>query len=300
MKEEARTVGGWLLAGVSALLAATALAFPEIPKESAKALGQTRGKPFSSGMVFVNGKYLEPPYVIIRWGTGIRIKAGQELVQVTGQIVDWNEFLKTQGGVKQVMAPESSATSVPAVASATAPAQNTVKAEDVDESSLDDLFDDDPKPKKKSASSAPKQSASTVQPVAPRPQTTYVLEGEFVKNDASKALVKRVNAVRTEIDRILRMGGFICFGDSYSRVVGDSRTLMDMLAALPELQQRSSDLNEFCAGVRSARMTYLNEVLCADLFRNRVDYRKLKDRRTQLKKDFELKNMLDKMSQPLF
>ena len=299
-KSMVRKVTGRFLTVAFAVLAATALAFPEIPKESAKALGQTRGKPFSSGMVFVNGKYLEPPYVIIRWGTGIRIKAGQELVQVTGQIVDWNEFLKTQGGVKQVKSAETPATSAPAVAPVTVPAQNTVKADDVDESSLDDLFDDDPKPKKKSVSSAPKQTVLAVQPVAPRPQTTYVLEGEFVKNDASKALVKRVNAVRTEIDRILRMGGFICFGDSYSRVVGDSRTLMDMLAALPELQQRSADLNEFCAGVRSAHMSYLNEVLCADLFRNRVDYRKLKDRRTQLKKDFELKNMLDKMSRPLF
>ena len=288
------------------LLSVSALAFPEIPKESAKALGQTRGKPFSSGAVFVNGKYVEPPYVIIRWGTGIRIKAGQDVYQVTGQVVDWGEFLKTQDGVKVEKTEESDVAAAPVAAPALVAAPVAAVA-DVDESSLDDLFDDDPKPKKKSPPPVaapvvptPTVAAVPVRPVVPRVKTTYTLEGAFVKNDAAKVLLNKVNAARTEIDRILRGGGFICFGDSYSRVVGDSRTLLGMLDTLPELQQHSSDVQSFIAGVRAARMVYLNEVLCADLFRNRVDYRKLKDRRVQLQKDRELKDMIKNISTPLF
>ena len=41
--------------------AVTAGAFPEIPRESGKALGVTKGRAFSEGLVFVNGKFIRPP-----------------------------------------------------------------------------------------------------------------------------------------------------------------------------------------------------------------------------------------------
>ena len=85
---------GMILA-IAAVVSATALAMPEIPKASVKALGRTKGGSFSSGVVFVEGKYIEPPYVVERWGNGIRINS----TPVTGQIVIWNEFLKTQKGI---------------------------------------------------------------------------------------------------------------------------------------------------------------------------------------------------------
>ena len=106
--------------------------------------------------------------------------------------------------------------------------------------------------------------------------------------------------MRTEIDRILRTGGFICFGDSYSRVSGDKRTLMAMLERLPELEQRSESLDDFRSGVRSAGLVYLNEVLCEDLFRNRIDYRKLKERRERIKSDQKWSQILDEVSDPVF
>ena len=271
-----------------AMAATGAFAFSPIPKESAKALGVTRGRPFSSGLVFINGKYIEPPYVVERWGTGIRIN----VQPVTGQVVDWNEFLKTQEGVKvakKEMAPVPAAQPAPAAASS---------SDDIDASSLDDLFDDDPKPAKKSTSK-PFANRSTA-PSAPKVLTTYTLAGEFKPNDASKALVKRINASRTEIDRILRSGGFICFGNGYSQVSGDKRTLAAMLEALPELEQRSGTIESFRAGVRAANLVYLNEVLCEDLFKNRIDYRKLQERRENIKSDQRWSQVLEDVSNPLF
>ena len=258
-------------------------AFQPVPKESAKALKVTRGRPFSSGAVFINGKYLEPPYVVERWGTGLRINSKQ----VTGPLVDWNEFLKTQSGVK-VTKTESAA---PVVEAAPAPTYST---NDSDDTSLDDLFDDDPKPKKKTYG----RSRPTA-PAKPRVSVSYALEGEFVPNDASKALLARINAARTEIDRQLRSGGFICFGNNYSQVVGDERSLQTMLEKLPELLQNSADVAAFNAGIRSAGLVYLNEVLCADLYRNRIDYRKLKELREKLKKDTQWKRMLEDVPAPL-
>ena len=268
-------------------------AFQPVPKESAKALKVTKGKPFAAGAVFINGKYIEPPYVVERWGTGIRINQ----IPVTGQVIDWNEFLKTQPDVKiekKAVVPESAPvqpTPAPAKPVAEPPASSEM-------SSLDDLFDDDPKPAKPTP--APATPVVSAEPKPPRPATAYVLSGEFKPNEDSKALLKRINATRTEIDRTLRSGGFICFGDSYSRVQGDRRTLMELLEKLPELQQRSPDEQAFCDGLREAKLVYLNEVLSWELFRNRMDYRKLKDRREKLKADRKWDQILEEVSNPLF
>lgn len=277
-----------MTAVIGLLMAATAFAFEPVPKESAKALGITRGKDISKGVVFVNGKYIAPPYVVERRGTGIRIN-GQA---VTGQVVAWDEFLKTQEGVK-VTKTETAPEPAPAPVEEEEPAAE----ETVEDDSLDDLFDDAP------AKDSGKRKPAVRRPVIvarPKAQVSYQLEGEFVPNDASKALVARINAVRTDIDKWLRAGGFLCFGDGYSRVSGDARTLKSLLKVLPELQQKSESVDAFREGVRSSNLVFLNEALAADLFRNRVDYVKLKDRREKLNGDQGWKRELEDVATPLF
>lgn len=279
---------------VGALALADALAFQAIPKASAKALGVTRGKSFSAGAVFVNGKYLPPPYVVERWGTGIRINS----TPVTGQVIDWNEFLKTQSGVKVTKSelPAEASPSAAAPESAPPPAPVSVSTH-VDASSLDDLFDDDPPAKKPSrASSVASAPRRPVAPPKPKVSVSYELEGGFVPNDGSKALLSRINAERTDIDRTLRSGGFICFGDRYARVMGDRRTFSDLLKTLPDLQRRSDSLAAFKSGVRAANLVYLNDILCEDLFGNRVDYLKLQERWSLFKQEQDLNSMIDSAS----
>lgn len=272
------------LAGLAAL---TGEAFQPIPKEGAKALGVTRGKPFSAGAVFINGKYIEPPYVVERWGTGIRINS----IPVTGQVVDWNEFLKTQDGVKMV---KKEISPVQESAPAAQPVQSATPAPAVDVSSLDDLFADNQKSAKSASRSAATSAASRPSAVSATPKsvTTYTLSGAFKPNESSKALVGRINSARTEIDRILRSGGFICFGTHYPRVSGDKRTLMAMFDVLPELMQSSESIEAFCSGVHSANLVYFNDALCQELFKNRIDYRKLKERREKFKSDQKWKQIL--------
>ena len=268
-----------LAAAVAASVAA--LAFEEIPKESARALGVTRGKQFSHGLVFVNGKYIDPPYTVERWGTGIRINS----IPVTGQVIDWSDFVKTQdpANVTKIM-PDPVAEAPAPVPSYSQPSYQAQS----DADALDDLFDDNPAPKK--ASAPPRRV------VAPKPRQAaprYELVGKFVKNEATKALVKRINDQRTEIDGILRRGGFIFFGDNYSRVVGDARTAESMLAALPELMQREESVNSFRGAVRANGMVYINEILAAQIFGNKIDYRRLQERRQKLKQEREWSKLLN-------
>ena len=271
---------------VVAMMATAVMAFQPIPKASARALGVTRGKSFSKGLVFINGKYLPPPYVVERWGTGIRINS----TPVTGQIVDWNEFLKTQPGVKTVTTePESVAVSESAEpeaeAEATSETQPVEAAADVN--SLDDLFEDDSDEndvKKKPAAARSTPKPKVVHKPAPKPRATvsYVLEGDFVPNEETKALVKRINQTRTDVDRTLRSGGFLCFGDKYPNLSGDSRLLKKLLSKLPELQQQATDEAAFVSSAYAANIVYLNETLLRELYKNRIDYLQLKRLRAKL------------------
>ena len=287
-----------------ALAAASgAQAFQPVPKASGKALGVTRGKAFSSGVVFVNGKYLAPPYVIERWGTGIRINN----VPVSGQIVDWNEFLKTQSGVRAVpVEPPAAEDAKGAAEPKAAPSAASAEAVKVSAQSLDDLFDEDPEPAKDEAKAEPQKAeppaAAPAKPEAPKRATrmTYVLTGDFVPNDASKDLLGRINASRTRIDRLLRSGGFACFGDGYSAVMGDSRSLLKMLEALPGLMQDSVSEAAFCAGVRRAGLVFLDDALCKDLYRNRQDGPKLKRRCERLQMNQKWDKVMERASDPLF
>ena len=272
---------------VVAMMATAVMAFQPIPKASARALGVTRGKSFSKGLVFINGKYLPPPYVVERWGTGIRINS----TPVTGQIVDWNEFLKTQPGVKTVTTePESVAVSESAEPEAEAEATSetqTVESAAADVNSLDDLFEDDSDEndvKKKPAVARSTPKPKVVHKPAPKPRATvsYVLEGDFVPNEETKALVKRINQTRTDVDRTLRSGGFLCFGDKYPNLSGDSRLLKKLLSKLPELQQQATDEADFVSSAYAANIVYLNETLLRELYKNRIDYLQLKRLRAKL------------------
>ena len=272
---------------VVAMMATAVMAFQPIPKASARALGVTRGKSFSKGLVFINGKYLPPPYVVERWGTGIRINS----TPVTGQIVDWNEFLKTQPGVKTVTTePESVAVSESAEPEAEAEATSEtqpVEAAAADVNSLDDLFEDDSDEndvKKKPAVARSTPKPKVVHKPAPKPRATvsYVLEGDFVPNEETKALVKRINQTRTDVDRTLRSGGFLCFGDKYPNLSGDSRLLKKLLSKLPELQQQATDEADFVSSAYAANIVYLNETLLRELYKNRIDYLQLKRLRAKL------------------
>lgn len=291
MSRERRKVVVILLAACAVVFSAGA--FPSVPRASANALGVTKGRAFDGGVVFINGKYLPPPYVVERWGTGLRINGRK----VTGQVIDWTEFLKTQSDVSvSRSAPVRSAAPGP-VALAPEPGSN----DDESGSAFDDLFDGDGEKK-------PKARKKLAGPVVVRkptvrsdePKVSYSLNGDFVPNEASKALVAQINAARTEIDRLLRMGGFVCFGDNYHRVSGDARTAERLLKLLPDMMQRCANEAAFKAAVRGAKLDFLTESLNADLYRNRIDYRQLRERLRQLKGNRDLERALERSGQTVF
>ena len=279
---------------VAAFAAAFAqAAFAPNPKGAVKALKVESGKPFRTGMVFIDGKYIPPPYTVQRYGLVLRINK----IPVTGPLIPWEKFVKTQEGVK-VSKSVSGGAPAPADPAAEAPEEPEPEPEpeeevyslSFDDDPLADLFDDEPTVKK----SSPKAKASKPKPRKPTVTVTYSFDGEFKHNDTTKALLKKISQARTEIDAHLRKGGFVCFGSNYSCVKGDAGTARIVLDKLPGLMQTSPDAKALAAGVRASGISFFPDALCSDLYQNRVDYRKLLERQKAVKDDEKVNALINR------
>ena len=253
--------------------------FATVPKQALVELKATVGKPFSSGLVFVNGKFLDPPYKVERYGTALRING----IQVTNEIIPWTEFLKTQAGarVEKVDPPPAAAASV----QEEAPAAEEPATSDSSIDDIDDLFDDDPKPKKKVAAkpAAVKRPPKAAPP--PQPTTTVVLDGEFVANDKTKAMVARINKERTRVETVLRKGGCYFFGTRYTPISVDRMPAEMFLSSIPGVMKSNTVFEPFSSAARAKGITFLSEAVLRDLFRNRLDYIRLIAREKAIKEE---------------
>ena len=218
-----------------------------------------------------------------RVGTAFRIN-GQ---QVTRQVIPWDEFLKTQPGVRieQVeIAPSAPAESA---APETAAAETAEPADDDSDISddFDDLFDDNPKPKKKKAPARAAAKKPAPQPSAPTVATKVVFDGTFRPNTKTKAMVDRLNKIRTDMEVLLRKGGTCFFGPRYSTVTADRAPTDMFLSAVPQAMRENSDYEDFASAVRAKGIVFLPESVLRDLFRNRLDYVKLQERARAVKEE---------------
>jgi len=256
----------------SPVFAAQTGAFERVPAAALVALAEARGKPFSHGIVFVNGHYLAPPYVVSRYGTALAING----IQISGQLVPWSAFLATQGSgvARGGKSPEPGVRnlepSVPSSAAAT---------------NVDDLFGD--------AASVPASSSTNVASAKnvehPVPSTG---PSSFVPNAKSDLLLKRINAMRTDLDRALRGDQFFFFSTKYARVNGNANTAFELLEVLPEAMRDAADAADLQARLRAVGVTYIGPEVCDDLIAHRVDYPARIERRRTMKAEAEALRVL--------
>ena len=252
-------------------------AFEAVPKQALVELKATVGRPFSAGLVFIDGKFIQPPYKVERYGTAFRINGHQ----VTNQIVPWDEFLKTQSGVR------IDKVEIPASAAPAAEEPKEVEASEDLGDDFDDLFDDTPKPKKKTALPA-RRSA----PSAPRTKSTVVFEGEFKHNANTRKMLARLNSMRTNLEIALRKGGACFFGSRYSTVRADPAPADMFLDVIPTVMKNSSSFEEFSSAARAKGISFLSEDIMLDLYRNKLDYIKLRERARAVKEERKWATML--------
>ena len=246
------------LIGALALAAGAATPqFEEVPAAANKALKAVKGKAIRTGMVFVNGHYVKPPYVLMRSGTAIFVNYN---TQITGQVVPWKAFLATQGGA-------AAAAAKPAAPAPARPAQ-----------SVDDLFADTP----------PAAPVKTAAPAA----ANAAEDVDFTPNEQSKRLLKRINDRRSYLDRRLREGYVIFFGSRYAPVSVAPRMARALLAMLPEAIRAADDGADLLRKLRAKGVNYLNREICDELVENRTDSPQIIEHRKEMEKADELNKLL--------
>ena len=275
--------------------------FEEVPASANKYLKAVKGKPIRTGMVFVNGHYVKPPYVLMRSGTALFVNHG---TQITGQVVPWRAFLATQSGV--IAAQQAAAAAAAQAAAAQAAATQTVApkrttptpARPVVVQDVDDLFDDTP-PAPAPAPAPDPTPAPSVSPPPAAPNSTALSDAEeaadasFKPNEHSQVLLKRINDRRSYFDRKLREGNLIFFGTRYSPVTVDPRLVRSLLAVLPEAMREANDGAQLFAALRGKGIVYLSREVCDDLVENQQDYRQLIEHRRTIAKDDELRKLIE-------
>ena len=282
--------------GLIGLLVAVAEAavrdFEEVPASANKYLKAVKGKPIRTGMVFVNGHYVKPPYVLMRSGTALFVNHG---TQITDQVVPWRAFLATQSGVIAAQQAVAAAAQAAAAQPVVAPKRTTpTSARPVVVQDVDDLFDDTPPAPAPDPTPAP-----SVSPPPAAPKSTALSDAEaaadasFEPNDHSRALLKRINNRRSYFDRKLREGNMIFFGSRYSPVTVEPRLVRNLLAVLPEAIREADDGAQLFAMLRGKGIVYLSREVCDDLVENRADYPQILEYRRAVEKDDELRKLLE-------
>ena len=270
---------GEITVSTSAPIAGTTFksSFAKPPADALKHLKAAVGKEFSSGWVFIDGRYVPPPYKVERWGNAIRINK----IQVTKELVPWSDFLKTQKGVKVTKTVASASEPVAEESEEEEEEEEPVVTATVDdgEASLDDLFDDEPAPvattpKKIHPKKKRKNSAPHKQCVA---KTSYELEGDFVPNAKTAEYIKKINDYRTKIDMHLRQGGYCFFGSGYHPFMGDSSSSKLVIAKLPDIMRRNSEFESFSVALRTAGIPFTGKIV-NDIFKGRIYYPQIQKR----------------------
>ena len=274
--------------------------FEKVPNDALKALQMARGKPFTAGAVFVNGKYIPPPYVVSRYGTAIMING----CQVTGQIVPWYKFTgvrpapaapKPRPAARPASRPAASAPAEDSLddlfgdePSAPAPEPPAAKApekanEYKEAKSIDDLFADDDE-------DAPPQPAAAKpaagKPAAPAAEAAAP-QKKFVHTARTRQLLETIDKERTTIDRNLRSNCFYFFSPRYSTVRGNLLILGSMAEKLPDAMRDSTSADDLYARLRRSGLGFVSAEVCTDLYANRLTFPSLYDLRSRMREVIE-------------
>lgn len=228
-------------------------------------------KPVRSGYVFVNGKYMPPPYRVTRHGTVLKING----TQVTGQIIPWSRFVDV---------PQSS---VPAAKGVSASPEKTVKKAPRKITTVDDLFADDSSEEEKPKSSAPDSSAidelfgdgPAKAPSAAEIKAEAIANATFVKTPKTVSMVNRINTYRSDVHRQLLNGDICFFGTRYSQINVPNQLARKFLDALPSAIKECADASSLYTRLRSQGFVFVSRHICDELFSNIADSSLIEERR---------------------
>jgi hypothetical protein len=251
-------------------------AFNPPAQESVDKLKIKKLSSIRNGLVFINGKYIAPPYTLERRGTAIYINSNQ----ATQEVVPWDNFLKLQQGYRiEKIVPEGKKV----IVEESVPVEIEEEVEvEVAEENFDDLFGDEASSadsgkthKVKRKIKRTEYRVQKVEKIIPSDEPAVdkvCYDGPFRYNFRVKSLLSKIDRELETIGRNLSRGWIFCFGDSYPRAEGDHIAAKQVLDVLWVIGKRNSVKEAFINDAQSSGIGFLPRYVIEDFYRNRLDY----------------------------
>ena len=271
--------------GIAAVAACAARAqLPEVTEAALAELGIAYGVPGMSGFVFVEGRYLAPPYTVTRRGNGIFINR----VQVE-QPVGWPRGVEPASAAHAVDA-DGDFEAVAPEAAQPAPAQPV--AEDAQKKavkSIDDLFADEEEP------------AAAPQPAAARPAPAASTQAARSPEDHARdkaQVVEGLDRIRAGYEQALSRGEIFFFGQRHNRINGTYGTARTLMGVLPKALRYAESPLDLQHRLKQGGVYFLDIGICGELFKNRNTFPLLEERLRKIEADEALEAMKKKAERP--
>lgn len=312
------------LCATLALLFQTALInaaqLPEIQQESIDELGETAGTPVMTGFVFINGRYLPPPYTVTRRGNAIFINKYQ-----IEQPVPWSYFNSNTASSA------SPTNETPLDAPVTLAPDEPEKVESIDQlfmddsqqpaeqpveevkqvTSIDDLFGGNDTENK--APPPAQQPASNINTIDDLFKDDVVTTGEKItpsinfKAGSRDRTVQEMKAPqdisdqelqqrklrlklmldekRNTYEKHLAVGELYFFGTTHDRVNGTYGTARALFEVLPGALRYSNSPQDLLRRLHNGNVYFIDYSICEALYRNKTTFPLLQQRLEKIKRD---------------
>jgi hypothetical protein len=268
---------------------------PEVPIEAIEALGITTGAPQKNGFVFIEGRYIPPPYTVSRRGNGIfinRIQVEQPVAwtveTLTPAVVpapNKEEEPKKREAVKVSPFDDTPAPEF-VVAETNAPAFSEETPEEPHEPprvgrTLDSLFDE---PAENVLPAEEKRELAAEKKAAPIVLTQKQKE----------ELRQKLDITRSRFELGLAQGEIFFFNYKHSRLNGTYGTAKALFTVLPEALRYALSPQDLMDKLNQGGVYFLDMNACIDLYKNKLSFVALSDRRRAIKLSEEIKQQRNK------
>ncbi len=249
--------------------------WPEVPSEAVEALGVTPGTPKRNGFVFIEGRYIPPPYTVSRKGNAIFINRMQ-----VEQPISWSAEKLTP-----VLLPPPAKTETPKKVE---PAKPSL-FEGTPETPVDIVVRDPAV-----AASVPTsevQVGKTLDTLFDEPVTngTFLVDKKGTASNNINPVVltqkqkdelrQKLDMVRARFEMGLTQGEIYFFNPKFGRVNGTYGTAKALFYVLPEALRYSQSPQDLMVRLRQGGVSFLDINTCSDLYRNKLSFMVLSDRR---------------------
>lgn len=246
-----RIAGALIVLGACGWGCAGAADLPEVPEAAVNELGVTPGTPQMNGFVFVEGRYLAPPYTVSRKGNALFVNRIQ-----FEQPVAWSRFEESKTPETKAIDADGDFQKVE-----DAPAKPAAA------NKIDDLFADN------GAQTNDAHRAASDEKTVAEPRRSPE-ELKQVKDELRKSLDGRRKAYEAALGR----GEVFFFGQRHNRVNGNYGTARTLMGVLPKALREAQSAQDLLRRLNDGGVFFVDAGICSALFKNKSAFPQLEER----------------------